>query len=471
MIDNLLCEENKTLVDALSLINENTLGTVFIVDSNKKLKGILTDGDIRRLLLEGISLGEPVANHYLADITVAYEGESVSEMVSKTNERVIILPVVDENKIVKDFFHYNSKIHLPVASPNLRGNEFKYLVDAFLSTWISSAGEYITKFEEQFSTYCEAEYGVATSNGTVAIHLALAALDIGQGDEVIVPDFTFAATINAVILAGATPVIVGIEKDSWCISPEEIKKAISEKTKAIIPVHIYGQPCDMDSIMSIAEQNNLYVIEDCAEAHGATYKGKKVGSFGHINTFSFFANKIITTGEGGMCLTNSKELDEKMRTLRDHGMNKQKRYWHDVVGFNYRMTNLQAAIGVAQLERIDKIIEEKRAIEKSYTDTLKEFDFVQFQSNEIANTKKVTWLTSALITNGKRDYFMDQMKAKGIDARPFFYPLSDMDVFKPYVFSTTNCSAISVQGLNFPSTEQLDEQTKQVLIETFSANA
>ena len=246
-----------------------------------------------------------------------------------------------------DYACFDENIHISLAQPQLSGNEYKYLMDAFLSTWISSIGSYISRFEETFSNYCGVKYGIATSNGTTALHLALSALDIGSGDEVIVPDITFAATINAVLYTGAVPVIVDVEEDSWCIDPDEIEKAITPKTKAIIPVHIYGQPCNMDAICAIARKNNLYIIEDCAEAHGAEWKNGKVGSFGIISCFSFFGNKVITTGEGGMCITDSIELNEKMRILRDHGMSRKKKYYHEVIGFNYRMTNLQAAIGLS----------------------------------------------------------------------------------------------------------------------------
>jgi len=270
-------------------------------------------------------------------------------------------------------------INIPISSPDLSGNELKYLTDAFKSTWISSSGEFINRFEQNFARYCECSHGVAVANGTVAIHLALVTLGIKCGDEVIVPDLTFAATINAVLHANATPVIVDIEKDSWCISPTEIKKAISPKTKAIIPVHLYGQPCDMEKIMEIAKENNLYVIEDCAEAHGANFKDRKVGSFGDISCFSFFGNKVITTGEGGMCVTNNQKLDNKMRELRDHGMSKTKKYWHNYPGFNYRMTNLQAAIGVAQLERIEEILANRNKIELKYREVLINCENIEFQ--------------------------------------------------------------------------------------------
>ena len=289
------------------------------------------------------------------------------------------------------------------------------------------------------------------------MHLSLVALGIGKGDEVIIPDLTFAATINAVLHANATPVIVDIEDQSWCIDPKEIEKSITSKTKAIIPVHLYGQVCDMDKIMSLAKQYNLKVIEDCAEAHGAMFKGNKVGSFGDIGCFSFYGNKVITTGEGGMCVTNSSKLNDKLRLFRDHGMSKSRRYYHEVVGFNYRMTNLQAAIGLAQLERIDEIHTNRFSYEKLYRKIMSNSN-LEFQQ-DLKNRKRVVWLVCLLLIkndNGERDKLITSLKDNGIEARPFFYLLSDMDIYKKYSH-TLNSSAkkISSCGINLPTYESL----------------
>ena len=364
-----------------------------------------------------------------------------------------------------DYFEYRTNIRVPVAVPDLKGNEFSYLMDAFLSTWISSSGEYVNRFEQDFCEYCETGYGVAVSNGTVAIHLALISLGIGPGDEVILPDLTFAGTINSVIHANTTPVIVDVTRDSWCIDPDEIEKAVTKKTKAIIPVHLYGQPCDMDRVMDVARRHGLYVIEDCAEAHGAVYKGRKVGSFGDISCFSFYGNKIITTGEGGMCVTNSVDHYEKMRILRDHGMNKSKRYWHDVVGYNYRMTNLQAAIGVAQLERIDNILKDRAEIENLYRESLSGVPGIEFQKDFSPERNKITWLVSVLV-KGERDVLLKRLLDNGIDVRPFFYALSQMDIYKKFVFSNKVSNQLSLSGLNFPTNKSVD---KSVIERIYSA--
>lgn len=328
-----------------------------------------------------------------------------------------------------------------------------------MSTWISSTGKYVTQFEQEFSDYCGVPYGVATSNGTTALHLALTALGIGVGDEVIVPDITFAATINAVLYTGATPVIVDIEEDGWCIDPDEIEKAVTPKTKAIIPVHIYGQPCNMGRIMDIAKAHNLYVVEDCAEAHGAMYKGKKVGSFGDVGCFSFFGNKVITTGEGGMCITHDEELEKKMKLYRDHGMSKERRYYHEVVGFNYRMTNLQAAIGVAQLENIEETLKWREELENSYRERLKDIEGIKLQRNDLPDRKKIAWLVTAYTQNEEmRNACMNAMVEADIDARPFFIPLSEMEIYKKYVFSNRVSTEISKRGFNLPTSYVVGEK-------------
>ena len=449
-----ICRYNSGMRNLLHHINEAPAGIAFITDEEDKLCGVVTDGDFRRMLLGGRSLDDKLTKEDLKPFVVAKQGEDIHALINKTDSKVRLIPIVDEEGKLVDYFRYEHRVHMtPVAEPNLKGNEFNYLCDAFLSTWISSTGEYINRFEKDFSSYCGTKHGIAVSNGTVALHLALLALNIGEGDEVIIPDLTFAATINAVLHARATPVIVDVEQDSWCIDPIEIEKAITPKTKAIIPVHVYGQPCDMDKIMSIAKKHNLKVIEDAAEAHGAEYKGKKVGSFGDIACFSFFANKIITTGEGGMCLTNDDTLNDRMRVLRDHGMNKKKKYWHDEVGYNYRMTNLQAAIGCGQLERIEQILESRSEIERKYKSTLNDNEIIIFQ-NELSNQKKVVWMVSVL--SQKKIEIMNLLKESNLDVRPFFYPLSSMPLYAKYARSVSVSIFLSENGFNLPTIENID---------------
>lgn len=449
-----IARRNSTLYNLLSVVDADPAGIAFIVDENDVLIGVFTDGDIRRLLLNGYNLDSSLADITLKSFVAAKKGESVDSILAKASKKVRVIPIVDDNGVLVDYIRYDQRMRIPIAAPDLKGNELKYLTDAFLSTWISSAGAYIDQFEKSFAEYCDVEHGVATSNGTTAIHLAFLALGIGEGDEVIVPDFTFAASINAVLHAGATPVIVDVEKDTWCIDPKAIEQAITPKTKAILPVHIYGQPCSMDEIMQLAKAHDLFVIEDCAEAHGAEYKGKRVGSFGDISTFSFFANKIITTGEGGMCITNSAELRDKMRVLRDHGMNKNKRYWHDVVGFNYRMTNIQAAMGCAQLERIDSIFNYREQLEQEYRNIFAGVDGARFQ-NKLEDRKKAVWLVSLLMESvAAKKELQSFFTSHDIDIRPFFYPLSDMPIYQSYatnILADSNSKLISELGISLPT--------------------
>lgn len=458
----LLCPRSASLLECMRIVNDGALGTALIVDNDGRMFGLLTDGDIRRALLAGASLEDRADLYAISDFVFGSVNDLPAELMKTVDDRVRLIPLLDENQKVVEVFLWQSQLHLPVAEPNLRGNEFKYLVDAFMSTWISSRGTYIDRFEADFAQYCDCSHGVTTSNGTVAIHLALTALGVGDGDEVIVPDLTFGATINAVIAAGARPVIVDIEPEGWGISVEHISAAITARTKAIIAVHLYGQPCDMDPIMEIARSHGLYVIEDAAEAHGARYKGRSVGSIGDIGTYSFMANKIITTGEGGMCVTNSSELDARMRTLRDHGMDRERRYWHDRPGFNYRMTNLQAAIGVAQLERIDEALERRRRIEESYRGALAEFEFVDFQS-DLECRERVVWLVCVTFRNGRRDEYMAALAANGLETRPFFYSLSEMPIFRQYSHSRSTSWAISGSGLNLPTVKEPDDRTVELL--------
>lgn len=357
---------------------------------------------------------------------------------------------------------------IPVAEPVLDGNEKKYIKKCIDTNWISSQGEFVEKFEEEFSDYCNVDYGVSTSNGTVALHLALEALDIGKGDEVIIPDLTFAATINTVIYTGATPILVDIDEDSWTISVDEIRKNINKNTKAIIPVHLYGQPCSMDEIVEIAKDNNLHIIEDCAEAHGAEFNKKKVGTFGDISCFSFYGNKIITTGEGGICLTDNKKLYKRMKKLRDHGMSPKKRYWHDEIGFNYRMTNMQAAIGVAQLEKIYDIISKRKWISEFYDNELGNIPGVTLQKR-LFNREKVCWMYSILINEESkvtRNEILKILDKHKIGNRPFFYPMHVMDIYKEYANNNIfkKSKKVSQRGLNLPTSLNLTEEDLKRII-------
>jgi len=348
---------------------------------------------------------------------------------------------------------------IPISQPALLGNEKKYLEECVESGWVSSAGHFIKDFEKKNCEYYNMQYAVAVSNGTVALHLALLALGIGSGDEVIVPALTFVASINAVFHTGATPVLADVEPDSWTIDIDRCHSLITPKTKAIMPVHLYGQPCDMDKTMAFAKKFNLYVIEDCAEAHGAEVNGKKVGSFGDISCFSFYGNKIITTGEGGICLSNNESLFNKMVILRDHGMSKTKRFWYDLIGYNYRMTNMQAAIGVAQIEKISEYLLKREEISNLYDNFLKDIPFLSLQKN-ISGRKKVCWLYSVLIDIDKLGMSVEKVSKKltemNVDNREFFQYFPGMIPYKNLIHNDLkNSFMLSKTGINLPTFHQI----------------
>jgi len=357
---------------------------------------------------------------------------------------------------------------IPVAEPSIGRKELKYVTDAVKSGWVSSIGKYIDEFEQSFARYCGVKYALSTSNGTVALHLALVSLGIGKNDEVVVPALTFIATANAVTYTGAKVVLVDSHPGCWCIDPGKIEKAITSRTKAIIPVHLYGHSADMDPIIKIAKKYNLYVIEDAAEAHGAEYKKKKVGGIGDVGVFSFYGNKIITTGEGGMIVTNNKKVVEKANMLKNHGMDPQKKYWHSVVGYNYRMTNIQAALGLAQLKRINSLIERRRKLAMLYNLYLSDIDGITLPPEE-SWAKNVCWLYSILIDESKfkvdRNGLIAKLFAKGIDSRPFFYSMHTLPPYKKNICFPV-AQRLSNEGINLPSSPNLSIRDVEYICHT-----
>ncbi len=348
---------------------------------------------------------------------------------------------------------------IPVAEPYFVGNEKKYVNEAIDSGWVSSIGEFIGRFEKGFADYCGVKHASSCCNGTAALHLALKAYNIKEGDEVIVPDFTFVATAAAVKYCNAKPIPVDVEEKTWNLNPDKIEEKITSNTKAIIPVHIYGCPAKMDEINEIAEKHSLKVIEDAAESHGAEYKKKKTGSLGDCGTFSFYGNKNITTGEGGIITSNDSEFIERINFLKDNAMNKEKRYWHNEIGYNYRMTNIQAAFGLAQLEGLDKINQIKRNNAKLYSEKLSEIGNFQLPF-EPDNCKNIFWLYTLLLekkTKVKRDKLIKKLKQRGIETRNTFYPISQMQPYKSEE-SFPVSFGISERGISLPSSAKISEK-------------
>lgn len=355
----------------------------------------------------------------------------------------------------------------PVYQPSLRGNEKKYVDDCLDSTWISSKGKYIKLFEESFSKFTDIKYSVAVSNGTVALHLALLALGIGEENEVIVPTFTYVASVNAIKYVNAKPVFVDSDSQSWQIDPSKIREKITKKTKAIMAVHIYGHPCDMNQIKKIAEEFKLYIIEDCAEAIGSYYDNKHAGSFSDISTFSFFGNKTITTGEGGMVCTNNKQLEDLVIRLKGQGLAQGKEYFHDIVGYNYRMTNICAAIGFAQLERISDILKEKDRIISEYKKALKNVPIVVHQ--EVGNVKHSYWMFTILAASEKeKNDLRNYLAENGIETRPAFHPVHTMPM---YIDGNSYPVAedLGKRGINLPSYPDLSNDDIRFITSKISA--
>jgi perosamine synthetase len=341
---------------------------------------------------------------------------------------------------------------IPVYDPWITKKELQYVIKAVKSGWVSSMGEFVSAFEKEFASYVDVRYALTVSNGTAGLHLGLATLGIGERDEVIVPDLTFVATVNAVAYTGAKPVFADVEPRTWCIDPEDIERKITKRTRAIVPVHLYGHPADMSRILKIARAYGLYVIEDAAEAHGAECRGRKVGGFGDLGVFSFYGNKILTTGEGGMVTTNNAKLYERAKFLRDQAMSVHKRYWHRAIGYNYRMTNVQAAIGLAQLRRIGTLLNRKREIFGWYKQAFGDGLDIKLNPEE-RWAKNVFWMVSLLLgrtTAISRDGLMTYLKRRGIDTRPFFYAISQMPMYRSKLMNP-NALDISSRGINLPS--------------------
>lgn len=341
----------------------------------------------------------------------------------------------------------------PIYKPFLDNKEKEYVNDCLDSTWISSKGKYVDLFELKIREITGAKYSIGVFNGTIALHLALLALGIKKGDKVIVPDFTYIASANAVKYVGATPVLVDINLEEWNISYEKIVECYTEDVKAIITTDIYGlPPKDMDKIRKFTKEKNIFLIEDSAESLGATYKDQKAGNLADIGIFSFFGNKTITTGEGGMLLTNDKTIYEIACQIKNQGNSIDKRYFHDVLGHNFRMTNIQAAIGCGQLEKLEYILNKKRDIYNWYKKYLG--DKVCFQKID-KDIKSSYWMVSFLVDD-KRDELMNFLEKEGIETRPFFYPVSDMPFYtKDRVNMVTQ--SISKKGMNVPSYPELKE--------------
>lgn len=349
---------------------------------------------------------------------------------------------------------------ISIANPVFNGNEKKYLMDCIDTGWVSANGKYVNEFESKFAEFCGTKYAISCSNGTVTLHLIMLALGIGPGDEVIMPTLTYIATANAVRYCGATPVFVDSDEFTLNIDPKKIEEKITKNTKAIMPVHLYGLASEMDPIMEISRKYNIPVIEDAAEAHGAEYKGQKVGSFGLASSFSFFGNKIITSGEGGMVVTNDEDLYKRMKLLKAQAVSPEKKYWHIDVGYNYRMTNMQAAIGLGQLEKIDWHMAQRERIADLYKKFLEDAKDYMVLQGEPTDCKHVHWMSNVILQDKvekPRDQVMKEMEECNIEMRPVFYPMHIMPPYYDENASYPVAEKVSSRGISLPSHALLTE--------------
>lgn len=471
MFKKLLISADASLSDALYLINENICGAAFAVDDDGIMVGIITDGDIRRGLLGSISLEQPINQLMTTEFVSLPINSSQATIFEKLSEKIFIIPLLDEDGRPVDYSTSHRHHHIPVAEPHLAGKELQYVIECLETNWISSQGSFVGRFEQEFAAFVDSPEAVSVNSGTAALHLAMLCLGVGKGDEVIVPDLTFAASAAAVLHAGATPVFADVCEDSWCIDPKEVEKVITPRTKAIMPVHLYGQPADMNAILSLARKHDLLVIEDAAEALGAYIGNRHVGVMGDAGAFSFFGNKLITTGEGGMITFKNPEAAGRARIIRSHGQSPEKRYWHDEVGYNYRMTNIQAAIGVAQMERIDEIIAKKLHVASIYREELSAESHITLPT-EFQDRQNIYWTFSILVNDGMSDFHRDgltrDLEQNGIETRPLFYPIHLMGPYKQFSNGQTFpvSENLSRRGLSLPSATTLSDTEVRFVTDT-----
>ena len=355
-------------------------------------------------------------------------------------------------------------IKIPIYQPALTGREREYVNDCLDSTWISSKGKYLSLFEQGFAGAVGVGHAAGVCNGTVALHLALVALGIGPGAEVIVPTLTYIASVNAISYTGATPVFVDSLADTWQMDPADVQRKVTPRTRAILAVHLYGHPCDMDALCAIAGAHGLFLVEDCAEAIGTRYHGRHVGGFGHVGAFSYFGNKTITTGEGGMVVCNDKTLYERALHYKGQGLAAGREYWHDVIGFNYRMTNICAAIGLAQLEQLEGFLARKRVLAERYRRNLAGSG-VSFHG-EAPGTTHSYWMCSILVEHQRqREPLRQHLAERGVETRPLFHPAHTMPIYAQPCQRHPVAEDLGRRGINLPSWPGLEDRQVDFICE------
>lgn len=444
-----------TIEFAMRVIEANEGGIVFITE-DRRLIGCLSDGDIRRALLSGATLKTDVVEVMRTNVLRVDMESPHTDSYKLFGKGVRVIPVVDSSDRLIDVMIAGESLHIPLAKPHIGSREIELVNECMGGGWISSAGALVPEFEKRFAAYVGASQAVSVSNGTTGLVLALKALGIGCGDEVIVPNLTFGATANAVIQVGATPVFVDVLMKSMCMDPTEIEPRITPRTKALLPVHLYGFAADLPEIYAIAKRYSLLVIEDCAEALGTFSSESQVGTKADAGVFSFFANKVMTTGEGGMVVFKDLASSELARQMRSHGFSIQNRYWHETWGTNFRMTNIQAAIGIGQLEQLPGFLDERSRIAEMYLNYLEprvssDWALPPSPSPELWSN----WLFTLLLPREiNPDQVITAMARQGVDSRRIFYPLHLQPTFKQYVSESQdfgNSTELSERGISLPT--------------------
>lgn len=468
-LSKLLCKHDAQLRELLTVINNAELGFCILVNDENVFLYVVTDGDVRRAILSGKDLDALSGDVFFGKTSeYVFDDASKTEIYEKFNDVIRILPILNrEDKRVRDIILFDRRTKFNIIEPDFGKQELENLRRCVETGWISG-GNFVKEFEEKVKNEAQIDFASSCSSGTAALHLALLALGIEVGDEVIVPSLSFIASANAISYIGAKPIFVDVCEHTWNIDPEKVQEAITKKTKAILAVHLYGLQADMPKLKKIASDNALFLVEDAAEAQGSTAAGYPIGHFSDIVTFSFYGNKIITTGEGGMVLSNNEDLIKQVNILKAHGMRLDVKYKHDVVGYNYRMTNIQAAIGSAQMDRFPEIIRNKIEIGKAYIDFLPESNEIILQKTP-KNWKNVYWLNSIVlqkITEKARNKIVSKLASMGIETRPIFYPIHLQKIYNSKLILPVT-ESISYRGISLPSSPNLQVHQVELICKQF----
>lgn len=454
-ISSITIRENNTIKDAMKCMEKTGLKAVFIVDKNKKLLGVATDGDIRRALLSGKSFNTAVKDIMITNpITAQGETPDTKLLEIMLEKYIQEIPIVDSNGRLVDVILLRELKSIPLSNPDITHKEVE-VINQVLSTPYLSIGPKVEEFEKKVADFIGVKYAVAVNSGTSGLHLCIKSLGIKDGDEVITTPFSFIASANCMLFERAKPVFVDIDENTLCIDVNKIEKAIAKKTKAILPVHIFGHSCEMDKIMEIAKKYNLAVIEDACEAIGGEYKGKKVGSFGNCGVFAFYPNKVITTAEGGMIVTDNEKIAKLCQSMRNQGRDEGDAWLsHSRLGYNYRMSELSAALGSVQMDRINEILEKRQKTADYYNKRLSQIEGIKVPY--VGPDVKLSWfvyvirLDQTRFSRQDRDQIMNELNSKGINCGNYFPPIH-LEPFYVNMFGYK-------QG-SFPVTEKLSNLT------------